>query len=80
MSLALDAEEKAIGVVLSGGGKDGLLGSMEIEKNNGVIIVQYPRTAEHPFMPNSIVVNDMPDAILSPDEISHKIIQYTGLV
>ena len=80
MSLALDAKEKAIGVILSGGGNDGLLGSKEIEKNNGVIIVQDPQTAEHPNMPNAIIESDTPNAILSPEEISHRIIQYAGLV
>ena len=80
MSLALDAKEKAIGVILSGNGNDGLLGSKEIEKNNGVIIVQDPCTAESPGMPNAIIENDMPNAILAPEEIGYRIIQHTGVV
>jgi len=79
-SLALDAKKKAIGIVLSGGGNDGLSGSKEIKRNNGVIIVQDPQTAEHPDMPNAIIACDMPNAILPPEEIGKRIIQHTGLL
>ncbi|WP_259065928.1 chemotaxis protein CheB [Mucilaginibacter sp. X4EP1] len=80
MSLASDAKEKAVGVILSGNGSDGLEGSKEIEKNNGIVIVQDPQTAESPGMPNAIIQSDTPNAILAPEEISYKIIQHTGLV
>ena len=78
-SLALDAKEKSIGILLSGGGNDGLLGSKEIGKNHGVIIVQDPQTAEHPYMPNAIIEYNLPDAILSPDEMGDRISVYVGL-
>jgi chemotaxis response regulator CheB len=80
ISLALDAKEKAIGVILSGNGNDGLLGSKEIKKNDGLIIVQDPYTAESPGMPNAIIESDMPNAILAPEEIGYRIIQHTGVV
>ncbi len=69
-SAALDAKSKAICIILSGGGRDGLAGAREIHKNNGLVIVQDPDTTEFPFMPNAIIAGDNPDAILSPADIA----------
>lgn len=69
-SAAVDARKKAICVILSGGGDDGMRGAREIHRHHGVVIVQDPKTAEFPFMPNAIISGDNPDAILSPREIA----------
>jgi two-component system CheB/CheR fusion protein len=64
-SLAIDAKEKAIGIVLSGCWQDGLSGVRQIAINRGLVMVQDPETAEFPYIPNSIVKQEHPDYILS---------------
>jgi two-component system chemotaxis response regulator CheB len=78
-SLAIDAKEKAIGVILSGCGQDGLSGVRQIAINRGLVMVQDPETAEFPYMPNLIVKQEHPDYILSPKEIVRKIIERIGI-
>jgi len=46
--------EKCTGIVLSGYGNDGVLGSKLIVMRGGKIIVQDPETAEIPLMPRSV--------------------------
>lgn len=52
-SLAIDFKEKAIGIILSGGGNDGLSGAKMIKHNGGKVLVQSPNSAESPGMPLS---------------------------
>ncbi|WP_222539108.1 chemotaxis protein CheB [Pedobacter polysacchareus] len=75
-SAALDAKNKAICIILSGAGNDGLLGAQEIHKHHGLVIVQDPKTAEFPYMPEAIISGDSPDAILTPEEIAKLIVNY----
>ena len=42
-------------------------------------MVQYPETAEFPYMPNSILKQVHPDYILSPKDILRKIIERIGI-
>ena len=77
-SLAVDAENKAVGVVLSGCGQDGLTGSQAISNNGGTVITQEPNTAEFPFMPKALVTKDHPDYLLSPAEIAIKIAEHAN--
>lgn len=72
-SLAEDAGDKAIGVILSGAGFDGVEGARVIEERNGLVIVQEPYTAQFPLMPANLIANDHPDYILTPDEIARKL-------
>jgi len=75
-SLAEDAKEKVIGVILSGGGHDGLAGVKQIVSNRGLVIVQDPKTAEFPYMPSSIIKLEHPDFILSPKDMAGKIVEH----
>lgn len=72
-SMATQAKDKSIGIILSGAGYDGLEGAKAIEDNNGLVIVQDPITAQFPLMPQSLIANDHPDYILAPDDINRKI-------
>lgn len=54
-SLAKTFGEFAIGVVLTGLGRDGSLGAAEIIKANGLVYVQDPETCVAPYMPRSVV-------------------------
>jgi two-component system chemotaxis response regulator CheB len=68
-SLAIDFREKAIGIILSGGGDDGLKGPRKIGELGGMVLVQDPDSAQIAGMPSSIINGDQPVAILKPAEI-----------
>ncbi|MEO7216528.1 CheR family methyltransferase [Mucilaginibacter sp.] len=67
ISLANEIGSKAIGVVLSGTGKDGSKGVIAIKEQGGMVIVQDPKTASFSEMPFSAIETDCADFILSPE-------------
>lgn len=69
-SLAKDFGPKAIGMILSGGGHDGLDGAKLINKMGGNVIVQDPKSAEVNGMPLSIINHDHPTAILNAKDLA----------
>jgi len=68
-SLAGYARSEAIGVIMSGTGRDGTEGSRTIEDNGGVVIVQDPKTAQFDGMPLTSIRYDHPDYIAAPHEM-----------
>lgn len=68
-SLAEEAREKAIAVIMSGTGSDGTEGFHVIEKYNGTTIVQNPETAQFDGMPLHSIKYDHPNYVLSPAEM-----------
>jgi len=72
-SLAENKKHKAIGIILSGTGTDGSLGLIEIKSQNGIIIVQDPRQAEHSGMPESAIKTNQVDNILPVEKIGMKL-------
>jgi len=72
-SLANDSKEKAIGIILSGGGKDGLKGSLQINHTGGNVFVEDPDSAEVNGMPLSIVIWDHPVLIKKPMDLAREI-------
>jgi two-component system, chemotaxis family, CheB/CheR fusion protein len=77
-SLAEDQGERAIGIVLSGGGSDGTLGLKAIKENGGLTVAQgtnltRPRFAE---MPANAVAAGFVDLVLPVEEIPDRIIGY----
>ena len=75
-SLADDFGDKAIGIVLSGGGNDGLTGTLKINQKGGKVLVQDPNTADVDGMPESVIQYDHPLQILSPAQIAAEINQW----
>lgn len=75
-SLAEDAGDKVIGVIMSGTGNDGTEGFHVIEKNKGITLVQNPETAEFDGMPTSSIKFDHPTFILPPDRMPKAIENY----
>ena len=75
-ALAEDQQEHSIGVVLSGMGSDGTLGSRAIKEKSGAIFVQDPTSAKFGGMPHSIIENGIADIIAPADELPNKIIAY----
>jgi len=61
--------ESAIGIVLTGTNEDGARGLAAIKARGGVAVVQDPRTAEKPQLPEAAIAAADADAILRVDEI-----------
>jgi two-component system chemotaxis response regulator CheB len=61
--------ERLIGVVLTGANEDGAAGLARIKERGGVAIVQDPRTAERPEMPDAALAATVADAVLPLAEI-----------
>lgn len=75
-SLATEMGKNAIGVILSGTGSDGTLGTRAIKENGGMVIVQDETTAKFDGMPRSSVATGLVDFILPPSKMPDAIINY----
>lgn len=62
-------KNRLIGILLSGSNSDGTDGLKAIKNEGGTIIVQDPKSAEMPFMPNHAIQNTAPDHVLNIQEI-----------
>lgn len=69
-SLAAERGDRAIGVVLSGGGCDGALGVRAINETGGATFAQYPGSARFPSMPISAIETGCAGWVLRPNEIA----------
>jgi two-component system CheB/CheR fusion protein len=69
-TLAEDQDGVAIGVVLSGTGKDGTEGLKAIKAEGGIVFVQDPDSAEQTGMPQSAIAANVADFILTPENIA----------
>ena len=72
-SLAAAQGEQAVGVILSGMGRDGTAGIQAIKAAGGMVMVQDPQTAEFPAMPGSAAQTGLADAVLSAEEIATRL-------
>src|SRR5579871_5795399 len=72
-SLARWAQNRAIGVVLSGTASDGAAGLREIKAMGGITIAQRPETAKHDGMPRAAIATGMVDLVLTPEEIAENL-------
>ncbi|HJV35575.1 chemotaxis protein CheB [Geomonas sp.] len=75
-SLAEEAGERAVGVVLSGTGSDGSRGVVAIDKNGGLVVVQSPESAQFDGMPRNAIATGVCDFILAPDRIPRVLVEY----
>jgi two-component system CheB/CheR fusion protein len=73
MSLAQESGDKAIGVILSGGGSDRGLGIRAIRQAGGTTFVQYPGSARFPNMSISAIDTGCADFVLRPNEIAREL-------
>jgi two-component system CheB/CheR fusion protein len=69
-SLAHDAGERAVAVILSGSGSDGSRGVQEISKSGGTVFCESPDTAQFNGMPLSAMRTGTVDQVLPPEEIA----------
>jgi two-component system chemotaxis response regulator CheB len=69
-SVAASHKERAIAVVLTGTGSDGVMGVQAIKKMGGTVIAQDEKTAEFFGMPSAAIQSGSVDFILPLDEIA----------
>lgn len=69
-SLGEEQQEKAVAIIFSGMGSDGLQGAQTIHENGGMVLVQDPRSTQFRGMPEALISRDSPDAVLPPDELA----------
>jgi two-component system chemotaxis response regulator CheB len=73
-SVAASFRDRAIGVVLSGTGKDAAMGVTAIKSTGGTVIAQDPKTAEFPGMPGEAIATGNVDFVLPLQEIADALI------
>jgi two-component system CheB/CheR fusion protein len=74
-SLAEIHQSQAIGVVLSGTGKDGTLGLTAIKQHGGLTFAQHHKSAAFDEMPQSAIHAGVVDFVLSPEMIVHQLLE-----
>lgn len=74
-SVAAAYDGRAIGVILTGSGTDGALGTQAIRANGGLTIVQDPESAESTGMPTAAIKTGAVDLILPLDQIGKKLVE-----
>ncbi|MBE9062451.1 chemotaxis protein CheB [cf. Phormidesmis sp. LEGE 11477] len=72
-AMAQNFAERAIGVVLTGGGSDGTEGLQQISRAGGVVLAQTPESAQFSSMPVNAIASGIIDKILSPKELAHAV-------
>jgi len=69
-----------IGIVLTGANADGAEGARRIKQRGGVVIVQDPKTAEAPTMPEAVIAAGAVDQILRLEDIAGFLVELCRLV
>jgi chemotaxis methyl-accepting protein methylase/PAS domain-containing protein len=75
-ALADDQREKAIGVILSGMGSDGVFGLRAIKEKGGLTLVQDPVSAQADSMPRSAIEAGVVDIIAPSEALPQRIAGY----
>lgn len=64
-SLAIDRQDRSVGIILSGMGSDGSLGLKAIKEQNGLVLVQDPKNSKFDGMPCS-ALNEVIANVIAP--------------
>jgi two-component system CheB/CheR fusion protein len=75
-SLAEDQGERAVGVVLSGTGSDGMRGVRSIKEHGGMVMVQEESTARFDGMPRAAISTGLADFVLPPESMSEQLLAF----
>lgn len=75
-SLAQDRRERAIAIIFSGMGTDGVLGVKAIKEKNGTVMAQDPTEAKFNSMPQSAINTGMVDYIAPAYDLPEKLIDF----
>jgi two-component system chemotaxis response regulator CheB len=69
-----------IAIVLTGANADGAQGARRVKKRGGVVIVQDPKTADAPEMPEAVIAAGAVDQILRLEDIAAFLVELCRLV
>jgi len=75
-SLAVDAQNRSVGIILSGTGSDGSQGVKALREAGGLVMTQQPTEAEFDGMPVSAIRTGYVDAIGDVDELARQLVSY----
>ncbi|MBD3265178.1 chemotaxis protein CheR, partial [bacterium] len=75
-SLADDQGDKAVGIILSGTGSDGMRGIRSIKEAGGMVMVQSQSSAKFDGMPRSAISTGLSDFILTPEEMPDQLLDF----
>ena len=75
-SLAAEKGKHAIGIILSGTGSDGTLGTRAIKEVGGMIMVQDDASAKFDGMPRSSISTGLVDYVLPPSHMPEELLNY----
>ncbi len=75
-SLALEYDNHAVGIILSGTGSDGTRGAVAINAAGGLLLAQDPETCKFDGMPRSAIVTGLVDAVLPPEDLGPRILDH----
>jgi len=77
-SLAQEYGRRAVGVLLSGAGTDGVSGLEALKAAGGVTFAQDPATAKFSLMPQTAIARGCVDFVLSPEDIAAELSRMAG--
>jgi two-component system chemotaxis response regulator CheB len=78
-SLAINCGPRSLAVILSGMGKDGLLGARALAASGGRIVAQDQASSAVWGMPRAVAEAGLAEAVLPPEQLAHHIAQVCGL-
>jgi two-component system, chemotaxis family, CheB/CheR fusion protein len=76
-SLAQEMKHRAVGVILSGTGMDGVAGLKAIKGAGGIVFAQKENTAAFAAMPRAAIDAGCVDTVLPPAEIANELVRLT---
>ena len=76
ISLAEDAAERSIAIVLSGTGSDGTRGVRAVKEHNGMVMVQDEESAKFDGMPRAAASTGAADFILAPSRMPEQLLAF----
>jgi two-component system, chemotaxis family, CheB/CheR fusion protein len=69
-SLAHDAGDRAVAIVLSGSGSDGSRGVVDVQRAGGLVMVESPNTAAFDGMPQATIATGATEHIYAPRDLA----------
>ncbi len=74
-SMALQYGEKAVGVLLSGSGRDGATGIARIHASGGITLAQDPEQAQVDGMPRAAIATGAVAMVLPAEQLAHELLR-----
>ncbi len=75
-SLAEDQAEKAVAIILSGTGSDGMRGIRAVKEYGGMVMVQDEETAKFDGMPRAAISTGLADFVLAPEKMPPQLLAF----